>query len=501
MLALQAAAGNRAVAGLVQAKRERPSTDDSARIMQRRATRRAAGGAAADDSHVIGAVPGKRTLVEHLAAQAPSEQADDAGRALPGATLGEMERGFGTDLSSVRVHEGPSAAALDAIAYTRGEHLHFAPGRFDPVSQSGKALLGHELAHVMQQRAGRVAATEVLGKGVAANTDSSLEAEADRCGGRIAAGQPAAIAGSLPPGGSAAPCTVVQRTILPSTSHNTLVRVSDPRSPHSGQVGRVQRVWRVDSTATVSFDGGEPVKFALSQLDYELVPATQGKDEKRETEKADEQGGERKRRRVDRDTNDSGEDVAEQRGHWDRVSEKDEEEGEEEESDEEFDRDEARALVDELKEIHRTLNAALRADRWAFTGSFALYLWSEFYHVPFHRKPDDYDVVVPGELIERTMKALFGRGYQGELPYGHPKPRYQVRKGQFKVDVMRSGADFASLDAVASLGQFRVTTLEQLEAKKHTILRKWPRPHEREKAEGDLVQINAVKRARRSQRK
>ncbi len=67
-----------------------------------------------------------------------------------------LEKAFGGNaLDDVRVHQGPAAPALGAHAYAQGSDLHFAPGG----GASGGSLLGHELAHVVQQREGRVAAS------------------------------------------------------------------------------------------------------------------------------------------------------------------------------------------------------------------------------------------------------------------------------------------------------------------------------------------------------
>src|SRR5690606_29890951 len=63
-----------------------------------------------------------------------------------------------------------------------------APGRFDPSSSSGQELLGHELAHVVQQSQGGVSATGQA-NGVALNDDSSLESQADSMGARAARGE------------------------------------------------------------------------------------------------------------------------------------------------------------------------------------------------------------------------------------------------------------------------------------------------------------------------
>lgn len=127
------------------------------------------------------------------------------GRPLPGDVRAEMERSFGEDFSGVRVHEGPEAAAVGAVAYTEGEDLYFQPGRFDPRSPAGKELLGHELTHVVQQRAGRVKPDDgPLGKDLALNSDAALEAEADAAGARAARGDAAGVSRAGGAGGGAA---------------------------------------------------------------------------------------------------------------------------------------------------------------------------------------------------------------------------------------------------------------------------------------------------------
>jgi hypothetical protein len=105
------------------------------------------------------------------------------GKPLPDAVRGQMEAALGADFSAVRVHVGPQAERIGAVAFTLGNDLYFAPGRFQPDTIQGKQLLGHELAHVIQQRQGRVRAS---GGGVAVVQDRVLEAEADRLGMRAA---------------------------------------------------------------------------------------------------------------------------------------------------------------------------------------------------------------------------------------------------------------------------------------------------------------------------
>jgi hypothetical protein len=77
------------------------------------------------------------------------------GQPLDPAARRFMEPRFGHDFSTVRVHTdakaGASAQAISAAAYTVGNDLVFGPGRYEPASSAGRALLAHELAHVVQQ--------------------------------------------------------------------------------------------------------------------------------------------------------------------------------------------------------------------------------------------------------------------------------------------------------------------------------------------------------------
>ena len=91
-----------------------------------------------------------------------------------------MEAFFGADLSMVRVHIGAQALAMGCHAFTFGHHIYFAPGMFDPSTFEGMQMLGHELAHVLQQRCGRAVAPA---PGQAAVLDDRLlEVEADLMG-------------------------------------------------------------------------------------------------------------------------------------------------------------------------------------------------------------------------------------------------------------------------------------------------------------------------------
>lgn len=114
------------------------------------------------------------------AAMAARLGASRGGQPLPPAIQRHMEGVVGAPLGDVRVRVGPEAGALGAVAFTMGSTIHFAPGRYDPASRQGLQLLGHELAHVVQQRQGRV--PNPFGAGIAVVSDRALEAQADAIG-------------------------------------------------------------------------------------------------------------------------------------------------------------------------------------------------------------------------------------------------------------------------------------------------------------------------------
>ena len=90
--------------------------------------------------------------------KAPSlthEVLNSPGQPLDPATRASMEMRFGHNLSRVRVHHdgkaSDSAKSIQALAYTRGNHIVFKDGQYSPTTEWGKRLLAHELVHTMQQ--------------------------------------------------------------------------------------------------------------------------------------------------------------------------------------------------------------------------------------------------------------------------------------------------------------------------------------------------------------
>jgi Domain of unknown function (DUF4157) len=117
------------------------------------------------------------------------------GRAL-GPLLAPMESTFGSDFSTVRVHRDGLADGHNARAVTIGEDIHLSASEPDPQSIGSRDLLGHELAHVLQQRPGQTNPA----------SSSGLESEADRAGASVAAGHRVTVTGGLASSGPAIQC-------------------------------------------------------------------------------------------------------------------------------------------------------------------------------------------------------------------------------------------------------------------------------------------------------
>lgn len=79
------------------------------------------------------------------------------GRALDADLRRMYERSFGRDLGNVQVHDDAAAAAaaraVGARAFTVGRNIAFGSSEYRPHEESGRRLLAHELAHVIQQGA------------------------------------------------------------------------------------------------------------------------------------------------------------------------------------------------------------------------------------------------------------------------------------------------------------------------------------------------------------
>jgi hypothetical protein len=216
MLALQAAAGNRAVAGLVQAKRDPSITSDSARVHE--AARLGIGGGS-------GKLP----------------------------YLGTIQKAFGRhDVTGVAAHTGAQATAgaqaMGAAAFTTGNHVAFA-------GSPDLHTAAHEAAHVVQQRGG-----VQLSGGVGVEGDR-YEQHAD------------AVAGLVVQGRSAE--RLLDQHGVPGTPGSSSMREDSPGSIQQVKAYRVQdddkkrKRMEVDADGNVTINSG-PLNISIGSPDHAL---------------------------------------------------------------------------------------------------------------------------------------------------------------------------------------------------------------------------------------
>jgi hypothetical protein len=138
----------------------------------------------------------------------------------------QLEPLFGTGFAAVRVHDDASshaaARALNAHAFTVGQHVHFAAGRFEPTSRDGLHLLAHELAHTVQQRgAGPAAGAQRDARGAGIEIDASdapLERDADAHADAVLAGRATRVRAGSAAGGALA--ARLQRDVGPAVEED-----------------------------------------------------------------------------------------------------------------------------------------------------------------------------------------------------------------------------------------------------------------------------------------
>jgi Domain of unknown function (DUF4157) len=96
------------------------------------------------------------------------------GQPLDPGTRAFMEERFGYDFSRVRVHTNTRAVestrAVDADAYTVGSEIVFAKAEHASMAGDGGWLLGHELAHVVQQGSDEPVTAGVIPEAIAENS-------------------------------------------------------------------------------------------------------------------------------------------------------------------------------------------------------------------------------------------------------------------------------------------------------------------------------------------
>jgi hypothetical protein len=90
------------------------------------------------------------------------------GTSLPAPLLAQLSAELGADLSRVRIHADPraaaAAAALQAQAFTIGNDIYFASGAYEPDSDAGVQLIAHEVAHVAQTQRGTASSSRPVSR-------------------------------------------------------------------------------------------------------------------------------------------------------------------------------------------------------------------------------------------------------------------------------------------------------------------------------------------------
>lgn len=169
-----------------------------------------------------------------------------AGRPLDDETRMSMESRFGRSFADVRVHTdthaAESAREISAAAYTSGTHIVFGAGRFAPQTPTGRRLLAHELAHVVQQRSGTAPPSGI------GPADDAHERAADRAADAVVAQGPAFVP---PPVLAPAVEAVVRRKReegeTPAEEEARRLIVEDSASPAPGQMRRKEFVAELDA--------------------------------------------------------------------------------------------------------------------------------------------------------------------------------------------------------------------------------------------------------------
>lgn len=202
-----------------------------------------------------------------------NEVLSSSGQPLPENVRSRFESNIGHDFRDVRVHTDGAAAEsaqqIQAKAYTHGNHVVFGSGQYAPNTAAGQQLLGHELAHVVQQSRGGSPGRLELGA-----PDTAAEFEADAVAQQVVGGAalPVAI------GGTGA--GVVQRagenhaadTAAPVRRPRSLFQTLDPSalsdSEIEQEVGEI-RAWFDANPASSATS--EMLAHALGRLGHEFV--------------------------------------------------------------------------------------------------------------------------------------------------------------------------------------------------------------------------------------
>jgi hypothetical protein len=189
----------------------------------------------------------------------------NGGSPLAAETRAKMEQFHGADFSSVRVHTDATATAqLKADAFTVGERVVFAPGRYD------EPTLAHELTHVVQQRSGSVDGTDTGGGVKVSDPADRFEREAYANGAAFAAGGSASVQRQA--SGDAKSTAAVQRQgteshqCSPGCGHAVVQRHASWEHALLGNVGPKQLAGAIGSSSVAQENRKHVLEGFLEQL-------------------------------------------------------------------------------------------------------------------------------------------------------------------------------------------------------------------------------------------
>jgi len=115
-----------------------------------------------DDANAIQAKLSPHSAVSRAPPQSHFNAFTNGGSPLDASARNYFEPRFARNFNQVRVHNDASAAdvarKINARAFTMGNNIVFGSGEYQPRTDRGKHLLGHELTHVVQQQAANHAA-------------------------------------------------------------------------------------------------------------------------------------------------------------------------------------------------------------------------------------------------------------------------------------------------------------------------------------------------------
>jgi hypothetical protein len=165
-------------------------------LLQRKCACEAAAGAmgecaecAKEQEQTVQRKVGSQTDLQAVVPSIVHEVLRSPGQPLDLATRAYFEPRFGHDFSQVRVHADPQAAesaqAVNALAYTVGQHIILGVRHDTPQTETARKLLAHELTHVVQQTGGLARSPEAI-----AEANSTLELEAERSAQAVMHGGP-----------------------------------------------------------------------------------------------------------------------------------------------------------------------------------------------------------------------------------------------------------------------------------------------------------------------